>query len=113
MVLFDDIAAIAAGAQVKIALEDDVKAYERDGVTRMLKLWRKYVVVPKYDTSANIVPCKFAAHLPPAVAQAEIDDPFQFPPETNWIKTYLSWRVKVAQSLLDDRMAKSTLVKEL
>jgi hypothetical protein len=40
MDLFDDVAAIAVGAQVKIALEDAVKAYEKDGVTRVLKLWR-------------------------------------------------------------------------
>jgi hypothetical protein len=38
MNLFDNIAAIAAGAQVKIALEDAVKAYKKDGVTRVLKL---------------------------------------------------------------------------
>jgi hypothetical protein len=64
MDLFDDIAAIAAGAQVKIALEDAVKAYKRDGVTRVLKLWRKYVAVPRCDISADIVPRAALENMP-------------------------------------------------
>jgi hypothetical protein len=57
--------------------------------------------------------CSFAAHLPPAVAQAEIESPFQTHPPLNYIKAYLSWRAKVAQSRVSDRLAFSTLQKEL
>ena len=38
MDIFEDIAAIAASMQNKIAIQDAVKAYEKDGVTRVLKL---------------------------------------------------------------------------
>lgn len=41
MDFFHDIAAIAAGEQERIPLEDLVQMYERDAVQRVLKLWRR------------------------------------------------------------------------
>jgi hypothetical protein len=38
MDIFDNIAAIAAGKQEKLSLQDLVKVYEKDGVTQVLKL---------------------------------------------------------------------------
>jgi hypothetical protein len=38
MDIFDDIAAIAAGEQEKLSLQDLVKVYEKDRVTQVLKL---------------------------------------------------------------------------
>jgi hypothetical protein len=45
MEIFDDIAALAAGVHEKIPLEDAVQKYERDGVTRVIGLWRRYVTL--------------------------------------------------------------------
>jgi hypothetical protein len=42
---FDDIAAIASGSTRPLSMEDAVKAYEKDGVQRMLKLWKRSVVL--------------------------------------------------------------------
>ena len=43
MDFFDDIAALASGEVEKPALEDAVKAYAKDGVTRVFKLWKRLV----------------------------------------------------------------------
>ncbi|KAF2023073.1 hypothetical protein EK21DRAFT_95211 [Setomelanomma holmii] len=55
----------------------------------------------------------FAAHLPQATAQAEIEKPLHSPPSLTWLKAYLSWRVRVAQARLDDRIALTTMKKKL
>lgn len=39
---FDDIAAIALGPAGPVSLVEAVEAYERDGVKRMIKLWKQY-----------------------------------------------------------------------
>jgi hypothetical protein len=53
MEIFDDIAAIAAGEQEKIPLEDLVKLYEKDGVKRVLKFWRMSVLLRTFGADAN------------------------------------------------------------
>jgi hypothetical protein len=55
MDFFDDIAALAAGEHEKVPLQDAVQKYEKDGVTRVLGLWRRCVVLSKrYYTIANL-----------------------------------------------------------
>jgi hypothetical protein len=56
---------------------------------------------------------RFAAHLPQATAQEEIEKPLHSPPTLNWLKAYLSWRVRVARARLDDRTSLTTMKKEL
>jgi hypothetical protein len=53
MDIFDDIAAIAAGEQEKLSLQDLVKVYEKDGVTRVLKLWERSVLLRMAIADAN------------------------------------------------------------
>jgi hypothetical protein len=43
MDLFEDIAAMAAGEEKLVKLEDAVRVYEKDGVTRVLKQWTQSV----------------------------------------------------------------------
>jgi hypothetical protein len=53
MDIFDNIAAIAAGKQEKLSLQDLVKVYEKDGVTRVLKLWERSILLGMVIADAN------------------------------------------------------------
>jgi hypothetical protein len=53
MDIFDNIAAIAVGKQEKLSLQDLVKVYEKDGVTQVLKLWERSILLGMVIADAN------------------------------------------------------------
>jgi gluconate kinase len=57
---------------------------------------------------------RFAKHLPAEAAKAEAANPLKSHPNINWIRAYLTWRSRTAQSRLDGatQVAVSTLKKE-
>ena len=38
---FDDIAVLACGKTIPVSIEEDAEAYEREGVKRLLRLWKR------------------------------------------------------------------------
>ncbi|KAF2866589.1 hypothetical protein BDV95DRAFT_611650 [Massariosphaeria phaeospora] len=95
MEYFADIAALALGPIKPASLEEAVSAYEKDGVTRMVKLWKK-----------------FAFHLPSPSREIETTTPFQTLPPSNWIKAYMSWGLETGTPRLDAKLTVKTLLKE-
>ncbi|KAF2744367.1 hypothetical protein M011DRAFT_171689 [Sporormia fimetaria CBS 119925] len=92
----DDIAAMCAGPSLpRTSLGEAVQAYEKDGVDRMVKLWKQ-----------------FALNLPSPEREQEIEEPFQTTPPLVWVKAYLSWRVRTGTARLGTRITVSTLQKE-
>lgn len=94
MDVFDDIAAIAAGEET-LSLEDAVRAYDQEGLRRLLRLWRRSVAFR--GMKKVLIVRRYAQHLPEPFAQAEINNPFSTPPRIPWIKGYISWRSRMAK----------------
>lgn len=46
---FDDIAAIASDTHFPVSIEEAVDAYDKEGVTRLINLWKQYSIPPTVD----------------------------------------------------------------
>jgi hypothetical protein len=97
---FDDIAMMALEPDPELArpmpIEDRVALYDKAGMVRTVKLWKK-----------------FAVHLPSPSNEVEKTTPFQSPPSIRWLQMFMLWRAKTAVGKLDHMVAVSTLLKEL
>ncbi|KAF1922500.1 uncharacterized protein M421DRAFT_10501 [Didymella exigua CBS 183.55] len=95
MDLFDDIAALAGDENPFVSIEEAAEAYDRDGITRILKLWKR-----------------FAVNLPSPYNESEVTAPFQSDLKVPWVKAFMAWRVKTGLGKISDRITVTTLLKE-
>jgi hypothetical protein len=88
-----------------------VEVYERDGFNWVLKLWSRDVLLQTFDADTNGLQVRSPFAAGDRTGRDRETSPFAL--SLTWLKAYLSWRVRVAQAQLDDRIALTTMQKKL